>query len=810
MLQDLRLALRGLRLQPGFSVVAILTLALGVGATTAIFSAVNAVALKPLPFREPENLYSFRTRLSDGRITAGTVSQLELTRLNAMTDIVEAATGSLRYEGSIVDRAGNPIRAVLQGVSPRFFTTFGVPMAAGRDFTEAELGPGEGQFAAIISSRAWRTWFGGDPSIMGQSVTMEGGPVTLVGVAGEGFNFPGGADLWFTIRFPTENTGHNSDGFVRLKPGVSIERARAAFEPLALQLQKDFPNANANRLFEVRPLIDTVVGPLRSTLLIVLAASGLLLIVACINVTSLLLSRGVVRARDVAVRVALGAGRWRIVRQLLTESLVLAVAGAAAGLALAWLGITLMLRVGASELPRLGDVTLDRTALVFALATTIGTGLIVGFAPALRLMRTDIKSLVNESGRGSAGGRATHRLLNGLVIAEIAMAIVLTIGAALLVKSFWNLQRTDAGFTPGGRIAFEVSLPVFTYDDWNRISDWYADLIDRIKAVPGVDTAGAISSAPLGPELDSVIAFWNAATGMVPIEQRPRAKRRSVSPDFFKAAGISMVAGRSFTDIDRRNTPGVAIVDEVFARQVFPGGNAIGSRVVFRATPAPAENPIGIVRPQEAAIVGIVRSVRFASVGADPEPTIYLPIEQVARRQLIVVVATRLADPGGLIASVRQAVRKGDPTLAINYYDLGRLVHRSLARERMSMTLLSIFGVVALVLAAIGIYGTMAYSVAQRRGEFAVRAALGAEPSGIRRLVLAQGRTFGLIGAAVGLAIAAGAGRFLQSQLFGVSAFDVMVLTAVTALMLAVVVGSTLLPAWRASRVKASSVLRSD
>jgi predicted permease len=810
MLQDLRLALRGLRLQPGFSIVAILTLALGVGATTAIFSAVNAVALKPLAFREPENLYSLRTRLANGAITAGTVSQLELTRLNQMADIVESATGALRYEGSIVDRSGNPIRAVLQGVSPKFFTTFGVPMAAGRDFTEAELGPGEGPFAAVISYRAWKTYFGGDPAIINQSVTMEGGPVTLVGVAGQGFNFPGGADLWFTIKFPTEGTGHASDGFLRLKPGVSIERARAALEPLALQLQKDFPNANAGRLFEVKPLLDTVVGPLRSTLLIILAASGLLLVVACINVTSLLLSRGVIRARDVAVRVALGAGRWRIVRQLLTESLVLAIVGAAAGLALASLGLTLMLRAGAAELPRLGDVGLDRTALFFALAATIGTGLVVGFAPALRLMRTDIKSLVNESGRGSAGGRATHRLLNGLVVAEIAMAVVLTIGAALLVRSFWNLKKTDAGFTPTGRIGFEVSLPVFTYDNWDRIADWYASLLDRIRAVPGVIAVGATSSAPLGPEQDSVIAFWNAATGMPPLEQRPRAKRRSVTPEFFKAAGVSMVKGRGFAETDRRGTPGVAIVDETFARQMFPQGDAIGNRIVFRATPAPAQNPIGITRPADAEIVGIVRSVKYASVGVDPEPTIYLPIEQATRRQLIVVVQTALADPTGLIAGVRQAVHQGDPTLAITYYDLGRLVERSLARERMSMTLLAIFGLVALALAAVGIYGTMAYSVAQRRGEFAVRAALGAEPGGIRGLVLAQGRTFGLIGAAIGLAIAAGLGRFVESQLFGVSVFDPLVLTAMTLLMLGVVLASTLVPAWRASRVPASSVLRND
>lgn len=809
MFQDLRLAIRSLRLQPGFSIVAILTLALGVGATTAIFTAVNAVALTPLPFRQPENLYSLRTEMTDGRITGGQVSQLELTRLNQMTDIVEAATGALRYEGSLVDRAGNPIRAVMQGVAPEFFRTFGVPIAAGRDFTAEELGP-DGPFGVIISYRAWQTWFGGDRSIIGQSATMEGGPVPLIGVAGEGFDFPGGADVWFTIKFPTENPGHGFDGFVRLRDGVTIEQARAAFEPLALALQRDFPGANAGRVFGMRPLIDAVVGPLGPTLVVILAASGLLLLVACVNVTSLLLSRGVVRARDVAVRVALGAGRWRVFRQLLTESLVLSVAGAIAGLGLAWLGLTLMLRVGASELPRLDDVGLDPTALAFALMATIGTGLLVGFAPALRLARTDVRTLVNETGRGGAGGAATHRLLNGLVVAEIALAIVLTIGAALLVRTFSNLQRTDPGFTAAGRLVFEVSLPVQSYDDWDRVIDWYGALLARIRAVGGVKDVGAVSSPPLGPELDAILTFWRAVEGLPPPEQRPRARRRSVTPDFFTSAGITMISGRGFTAADRRDTPGVTIIDETLARQLYPNGDAIGSRLVFRTDPNPVINPITMIRPAEVEIVGIVRGVRYASMGVEPEPTLYVPLEQVNRRQMIVVVSTELSDPTGLIAGVRQAVREGEPTLAITYYDMGRLIERSLTRERMSMTLLTLFGAGALVLAAVGIYGIMAYSVAQRRGEFAVRAALGAEPGAIRNLVLAKGRTLGLTGAIIGLSLAAVVGRWVESQLFGVSALDPIVFAGMTGAMLVVVLASTLVPAWRASRVKASSVLRAD
>jgi putative ABC transport system permease protein len=808
LLQDLRLALRGLRLQPGFSIVAILTLALGVAATTAIFSAVNAVALKPLPFREPENLYSLRTEMG-GRLTAGTVSAVELGRINEMTEVFESATGALRYEGSLVDRSGNPIRAVMQGVHQKFFTVFGVPMAAGRDFTEDELGTG-GPFAVIMSHRAWQAWFGSDPAIIGQSVTMEGGPVTLVGIAPEGFTFPGGADLWFTIKFPPNNTGHSFDGFARLRRGVTIDQARAALAPLGLALQKEFPAANGNRTFAIRPLIDAVVGPLGPTLMIILAASALLLLVACIKVTSLLLSRGVIRAKDVAVRVALGAGRGRIFQQLLIESLVLATLGATAGVFLAWLGLKLMLRVGASELPRMSAVGLDGTALVFAVVVTVATGLIVGFAPALRLARTDVKTLVNESGRGGSGGRAAHRLLNGLVVAEIAMAIVLTIGAALLLRSFWNLQRIDPGFTAQGRIVFEVSLPVQSYDSWDRIADWYNTLLARVRDLPGVASVGAVSSPPLGPELDTVVVFWDPAKGMPRPEERPRARRRSVSPELFKAAGVTMLSGRAFAETDRRDRPGVAIVDEVFVRQNFSDGNAIGQRIQFREKKPPVQNPISITRPHVAEIVGVVRGVRYATMGADPEPTIYMPIEQAGRRQLIVVASTTLTDPTGLIASVRQAVREADPTLSVTYYDMGRLIERSLTRERLSMTLLLLFGITALVLAAVGIYGIMAYSVAQRRGEFAVRAALGAEPEGIRALVLKQGRTLGLIGTIIGLGVAVVAGRWVESQLFGISAFDPVVFVAMTVLMLGVVLASTVIPAVRASGVNASSVLRPD
>lgn len=808
MLQDLRFALRSLRREPVFAAVATLTLAFGVGATTAIFTAVNAVLLSQLPFANADRLFAVRTEMTDGRATDGAVSPAEVAALGGTADIVEQAGGTFDYEASLIDASGNPLRVSTQAVVGHFFEAMGTPIARGRSFIDDDY-LADQPSAVIISHRAWTAWFNADPNVVGSQITVEGRSIQVVGIAEDGFNFPSGTDVWVCIPVPPTNPAHLVAGVLRVRPGITGEQLEAALATLSASLQLEYPVANDHRVLRSTPLQDAVVGPLGTTLIIVLIAAGLLLFVACVNVTSLLLSRGVVRTREVAVRVALGASRWRIVRQLLIESMTLAGVGTAAGVALAAGFLSILLAAGASELPRLNEVRMDATLLGFAVAVTAVTGLLVGFAPALRLMRTDVKTLVNESGRSGGAGPGTHRVLRGMVVAEIALAVLLTVGAALLVRTFQNLQNTDPGFDADGRIVFELTLPVFAYQDYDEIADWMAVLIDRVSALPGVRDAGTISSAPFGAELDFLTQFWFARDGVPPVEERPRARQRSVSPDLFAATGIQVRAGRPFDRSDRRDAPGVVIVDELFASRYLPEGEAIGRRVVTRQNPNPVAGPLNMQRPAEAEIVGIVESVQFAAPGVPAEPTLYYPLEQRTGRRQIFVVRTELDDPSGLIANVRQAVREADPMLAVEYYDMGQLLYLATARERVSMILLTLFGVGALLLAAIGIYGIMAYTVEQRRGEYAVRAALGAEPGSIMRLVLAEGRRLAIAGLVLGLGTSLLAGRYLESQLFGLSATDPVVLAGVVGLVLVLVGLSTLEPARRASKVTAASVLRS-
>lgn len=807
MLQDLRFALRTLAGQPSFALVAVLTLALGIGATSAIFTAVNAVLLRGLPFPNPTQLYSLRTAMTDGRVTGGQTSVAEFNRLNE-TQVVQRAAGAFRYELSVVDETGTPVKALGYGVTEGFFEVFGRPMALGRSFTTEEHAPG-GPDGIVLSHRAWQTLFGGKADILGKSIPVEGGTNTVVGVAPEGFNFPGGADAWFNLKFPPTFTGHIFDGYVRVRPDVTTESFRAALGPISTALEEQFPGANNHRILVADPLSDTIVGPLRGTLLVVFAAAALLLLIACVNVTSLLLSRGVVRSREIALRVAIGAQRGRIFRQLLTESVTLAAIGAVGGILVAIVGLVLLLRAGASSLPRVDEIGPDPLVLGFAVVATLLTGLVVGFAPALRLVRTDMRSLMNEGGRGSSGGPATHRLLNGLVVTEIALAVVLTVGAVLLVTSFRNLQRTDGGFRAENRLVFDLSLPMATYTDYDRVADWYNRLLDRLGTMPGVTHAAATSTVPLGPELDFVGNFWWSDEGQPPVEERPRARRRSVSPGFVDAMGISLVSGRQLAATDRRDTPGVCLVDETFVRRYTPGKHPLGRRLVWRTTPTPGQNPLGRTIPGSCEIVGVVRSVKFAGMNVDPEPTYYLPLDQVTLRRQGIVVATTLADPKSLIGNVRMAIREADPMVSTEFHDMQALVDRSLTRQRLSMTLVMLFGLGALVLAGIGIYGVMAYSVAQREGEFSVRAALGAQPADLRKLVFRQGAIVGGIGVALGVGSAIIGGRLVQSQLYGVAAADPITIGGVSIVLLLIVAGSTIVPALRASRVSAARVLRS-
>jgi putative ABC transport system permease protein len=824
MLKDLLFTLRTLRRQPTFTLAAVATLALGMGATIAIFSTVNAALLRPLPYPHVEDLRIVGTAMTDGRPTTGKVAPMELARLNDPTlSIAQIAVATPTFEGTVIGRDGNPMPIVTAGAGEGFFDLFGLPMTLGRAFTHDEHvliagpggpgGPGGPRPSVVISYRLWRNLFGGDPGVVGQTLNVLefNGNLPIVGVAPRAFDTPPGTDVWYNQRLdlPAAATGstpgsqgHNFDGYVRLKPGTRPERLQSELTGVMGRLAREFPFIDNYRIYTARTLVAAIVGDLGSTLVIVLCASALLLLLACVNVTNLLLARGAVRAREMALRVALGASRGRIVRQLLTESLVLAAAGATAGLALAFVGVRLLLALGASTLPRLDSVPFDRSVLLFALVVTLASAVLVGLVPALRLAATDIRTLMNDSGRSATGGRAQHRILATMVVSEIALAIMLVAGAGWLVRSFANQQRTDPGFSADGRLAVRVLVPFAKYSGPDKVAVWSREVADRLHAIGGVTAVGSTSTFPLIRGRETLInvtylAFQEQLND--PDHPRP-VHAMSVSPEFFDAMGIKLIGGRAFTADDRRDTTPVAIVNRSFLRRYLTGRDPLKERF---AVGYPNIDPKTMMT-----IVGIVDDVKYGSLAEVTEPIYYTPQAQAPYWQQAIVVATSLGDPTSVASSVRAAIKSVDPQLLVRVDAVPQIVSSSLRAERLSMTLMIVFACAALGLAAIGIYGVIAYASAQREGEVATRMALGATPAHVFWLMMHQGRTLALVGTALGVAAALAAGRIVASQLYQVRASDPLILASTVVLVAAITALAVAVPARRASRLSPARVLR--
>lgn len=627
MLDDVRFTMRTLRRQPTFSVSAVATLAIGIGATTAIFSTVTAALLRPLPYPRSEDLRILGTAMTDGRPTTGKVAPMELARLNDPTlSIVKMAAGTDPFQATVLGSDGTPMPLVVSGAGEGFFDLFGLPMTLGRDFTQQEhvviAGPNGPPPSVIISYRLWRDLFGSDPRAVGQTLNVLefNGAIPIVGVAARVFDTPHGTDAWFNVRLDLHGAstgstpgsqGHSFDGYLRLAPGTRPERLQSELAGVMGRLAREFPSIDNYRVYTARTLVAALVGDLSSTLLIVLCASALLLLLACVNVTNLLLARGAVRSREMALRVALGASRGRIIRQLLTESLVLAAAGAIAGLALAFIGVRLLLAFGASKLPRLDTVPFDSTVLLFALGLTLASGVLVGFAPAVRMAATDLKTLMNDSGRSATGARTQHHLLRTMIISEIALAIVLVAGAGWLVRSFANQQHTDPGFAAEGRLAVDVVVPFARYNGPDQIAGWSRDVADRLRAIHGVTAVGSAASFPLRPGRNTLGVTYLAFQEQVDDPDHPRPVHPiSVSPDFFDAMGITRIGGRAFTADDRPNTTPVAIVNRAFLRRYLTGRDPLTERF---ATGYPTIDPKSMVT-----IVGVVDDVESRVTGGSP------------------------------------------------------------------------------------------------------------------------------------------------------------------------------------------------
>ena len=802
-LQDLRFAVRSLRKAPAFPLAAIATLALGIGATTAIFSTVNAVLLRPLPYPNASDIYSIRTTLTDGRMTTGMLSPAEVLRLNDPALPIAAAAGVASFDVTLLLNDDTPVHTKVYAVSETFFDLFGLPLAVGPGFTPEQLAPNAPP-VVVISHRIWKSLYNSDPAIIGKPLRFAEVQTTVAGVAHEAFDTPHGADFWFGQKLDPQGIGHNLEGFMRLRPGTTIERAESAMTGVMAGLARDFPEADLNRAYVVRPVVASIVGDLGPILIIVMSATGLLLLLACVNVTNLLLARGAARAREIAVRVSLGAGRGRIVRQLLTESVLLASAGAIAGLVLASVGVRALLALGAAKLPRLDIVPFDFPVLLFALVALVVTGLLVGFAPALRLARTDVRTLLNESGRSSSGGRTTARWLSVMTVAEVALAITLVAGAGWLVRGFSTLRATDLGFATDHRFTFDVTLQPTRFPNAGALTSGSRDLLERVRAVPGVAAAGFTSAFPLTGTIEGSLLTQFRGEPVDPADPKA-ARQRIVSPGFFGAMGTTIRAGRDFTTDDRTGTQPVAIVNETFVRKYLPNRDPLG---VYFAAGYPNIDP-----RNEVAIVGVVDDIRQQGVTEDPQPAFYTPFGGAPfglARRLTVIVSTTLEDPGPLQAGIREEVRKMDPQVAVDFQSVRDLVGSMISRQELGMTLMLIFGAIAVALAAVGIYGVVAYAVSQRRDEMGTRLALGATPSNVFWLVMKQGGVLAAIGTGIGLTVAYVAGRIVSSRVYEIRSSDPLILGAAVVLVAGIVIGATMLPASRAARLSPSSVLHPE
>jgi putative ABC transport system permease protein len=828
MWRDIRLSLRSIRHRPAQALVVVVTLGLGIGASTAIFSVVNGVLLKELPYPDADQVYLMRTVAPDGSPT-GTLTPPELRPFYDRDDhpIVEAAALAWSQEVQMIDAEGRAHASVRYGVTDQFFEVFGEDLELGQPFDRGQP-PGP----IVISYRIWRDLYGSDPDIVGKSIGAEGGTRQVAGVTRASFEFPEDPGYWFLMSLGTAYDGiRGYRGFVRLRDGRTAEQFRSELAGLSRELGPD-PATNQTSTFVVQPFIDYVVGDLRYTVSIVFGAIGILLLIACINVTNLLLTRATTRGREMALRVSLGARRSRVMRQLLTESVVLSVFGGLLGVAAAAVGIRVLLGMLPAGLPRIDSVAMEGPVLLFALGLTVLTGLVVGLAPAWRVARNPLRALVNEAGRGTPGGEGgpgRNRLFSVLVVTEIAAAVLLVIGASLLVRTYVNLSSTEPGFDAegvltfflnvGGRVEYreetnEEGEPQFT-GTYAPMADFFRELEQRIGALPGVTAVADVTSLPLDDrQYDPVSVFQIPGQGGDTGEGSGQsARNRATSPDYFRLMRIPLLAGRSLEASDRRGAAGVAVVDQSFAAQFFPGQDPLGQRIRF-PTNLYVVTDIGFQFSErmvdELEIVGIVGDVRYLALAEPPEPTLYLANEQWINRRRTVLVRTGLDDPESLVPSIRTELESMDPTLNPEFSAYRPIVEASIARERLGATLLTVFGLIALVLAAVGIYGLMAYSVVQRWGEIAVRTALGATGRDVLALIMGRGVRLAVTGIVAGVAGAIVLRQLIASQLYGIAPLDPLVFVLAPVALFGVAALACYLPARRATRVDAVDLLRAE
>ena len=805
--KNLVYSVRMLLKRPSLTAIAIIAIGLGIGANTAIFSVVNTVLLQPLPYAQPERLLMLsteaRNQALDGR---GTFSVPDLLDVQQRTTTIEYVA-TVQRTGTVVTEGGDPERLIGAAVNADYFPLFGVKPMLGRFFTRDEDKPDAAQ-VIVLSHGLWQRRFGGDPNIIGREVNI-GGKTTVIGIMPAGFEYPIRDDpqeFWeplFAAQFMQGKTREERanrflDVVGRLKPGVTLEQARADLDLLSRQVEQQWPQSNTNVIFNAASMHEDITRDYRPALLVMLGAVGLVLLIACANVANLLLARAAARQKEVAIRMALGASRRRIASQLLTESVLLSLAGGAVGLLLASWGMSLLVAYGPADVPRLRDVSLDRYVLFFTLGVSMLTGILFGLAPALHASKPNPGNMLKESGRGvSHGGR--NRMRSALIISEVALSLMLLVGAGLLINSFWHLVTTDAGFEPKGVLALDIPLDRQTYTKPEQRSAAFQQLIARMKAVPGVRDASVVSNVPL-TDLDIELSFQIEGRAPYKPGEEVSADYTVAGSDYFRTMNIALLRGRVFTDHDTANTPQVMVVSNAFAHVYFPNEEAVGKRIIFDDADKTTYE-----------IVGVVADVRRNGLDIGAQPEMYVSHIQNPERRMNLVMRTEADDASQLTAAARAAVKAFDANQIIwRAQTLEDLLGTSVAPRRFNMLLLGIFAGVALVLAAVGLYGVMSYSVTWRTHEIGVRMALGAKRSDVLRLVVRQGMTMTLIGLALGLAGAFFMSRLLIGLLYGVSPTDPLTFTAVSITLLLVALLACLIPARRATRVDPIVALRTE
>jgi putative ABC transport system permease protein len=805
--QDLRYTARMLLKNPGFTLIAIITLALGIGANSAIFSVVDAVLLRPLLYEDPNRLMALWAKNDTRGLTQRPLSYPNFVDWREQNQVFEYLA-AVRQESFSLTDGDEPERVSGVRVTTDILPLLGVRPLHGRDFLPEEARPEKAQ-VALIGYGLWQRRYGGDPDLIGQAMTLDNTPHTIIGVLPDWLKHPGlpipatGAEVWIPF-VPLSNEQNRSFANIRIigrmRPDVTLSQAEADMQVVAERLEQQYPNDNTNLRVEMKSLHEELTGRVRLALLILLGAVAVVLLIACVNVANLLLARASVRKKEMAIRSALGAGRWRLLRQSLTECLLLSLAGGLAGLLLAYAGVNWLTKMNAGNLPRTDGIGVNWQVLLFTLGVSVLTGVVFGLVPALQSSRLNLTEALKDGHKGTAGGVHNRRWLGGLVVTEVALALILLSGAGLLIRSFRHVSETDPSFNPERLLTLSVPLPLTGYETQQKQALFYERTLEKINALPGVESAACVSRVPL---VGMATAIFTAQGNPMTPGTEPNADYRTVSPTYFRTAGVPLLAGREFTEQDNDGAPDAIIVNEELARLFFPGESAVGKRL-----------QLALERTRFREIVGVVGNAKLAGLDAKVDPAIYVPFHQNtwphALRNSSLVVRTTV-EPHSLTQAIRGELRSIDPALPVTQVrTMEEIIHDSMAQRRFSMSLLLVFAAVAAALSAVGIYGVMSYGVTQRSHELGVRVALGAGRADILRMVMGGGARLTLLGVMIGTAGAVAVTRLMSGLLYEVSATDPLTLGVVALLLAGVSLLACYVPARRATKVDPMTALRSE